>query len=160
MNPDGGLDVPGVLLQLRRLAELSQRQFVERIGVARSSVAKVETGAVSPRVEQLERMLAIAGLWLAVIDADRREVAAMKVWDDCLDGGGRRFPPYLDLIVEPHSDDWWGSMYRLASPPETYHRSRAYRDARRARSVWETRVKQYRHVPPPPDSKDPRFPSR
>lgn len=160
MDSDGGLDLPGVLRLVRRLADLSQRQLAERIGVARSSVAKVETGAVIPRVDQLERMLAIAGLRLAVVDADRREVAAMKVWDDCMDGGGRRFPPHLDLILEPYSDDWWGSMYGLASPPETYHRNRAYRDARRARSVWETRVKQFRHVPPPPDSRDPRFPSR
>jgi hypothetical protein len=84
----------------------------------------------------------------------------MRVWDDTLDGGGKQFPAHLDLILDPRNDEWWGGEYGLAYPPETYHRARAYRDARRGLSKWQVRVKLYRDDPTPPNPDRPVRPWR
>ncbi len=140
---------------MRRIADLSQRQLAGRLGVAASTVAKLETGKVVPRVDAFERILALAGLRLVAVDADNRRVLPMRVWQETYDGAGRRYPAHLDTILDPEYGEWWADIYGLYRPPETYRRSRAYRDAKRRRSVWDTRVAQHRHEPAPPDPDGP-----
>ena len=122
--------------------------------VAPSTVGKVESGAMTPSVEVLQRLLGSAGLYLAVVDQDGRVILPMEDWDGIRDGAGRRYPAHLDLIIDPRIGEWWADRYGLARPPETYYRDPKGREARRWRSVWEVRVKQNRGLPPPPDTRD------
>lgn len=59
---DAGLE----LRTARRAAKLSQRDLAERAGVPQPTVARIESRAVSPRVETLDRLLAACGLGLTV----------------------------------------------------------------------------------------------
>ncbi|WP_076259372.1 helix-turn-helix domain-containing protein [Intrasporangium flavum] len=82
--------------RVRRLADLSQRELAARLGLAPASVARVESGAGLPSLTTLCRIVEVAGLRLAVLDADGREV--MPVSDDVVrDNQGRRFPAHLDV---------------------------------------------------------------
>src|SRR5690606_4407178 len=78
-------------------------------------------------------------------------VQPMRDVADIHDGGDRRYPAHLDTILDPRPGEWWADKYGLARPPETFYRDRQRRDALRALSRWEVRVKLYRGVPPPPD---------
>ena len=87
----------------------------------------------------------------------------LLVWTGVEDLAGRRLPAHLDTILDPSYGDWWGYRYGLTAPPETFRRSRAYRDYVRRQSQWEVRVAQFtRRAPagaPPgddgwPDSTD------
>jgi hypothetical protein len=98
-----------------------------------------------------QRILAVAGLQLVVVDAGRRIVAPMAAWDDTRDGAERLYPAHLDTILDPEPGEWWADVYGLMRPPETFRRNRKDRDAQRRRSQWEVRVAKYRNVPPPPD---------
>ena len=129
---------------------MSQRQMARFAKVAPSTVGKVEAGKMVPSVDVLERLLGAAGLYLAVVDQDGRMVLPMEDWDDTRDGAERRYPSHLNTILDPEIGEWWADIYGLARPPETYHRSRADRDARRRRSQWEVRVAKHRGDPPPP----------
>jgi transcriptional regulator with XRE-family HTH domain len=55
------MDAARVLRQARRRAGLTQRELAARAGVAQSVVGRIETGAVIPRVDTLDRLLAAAG---------------------------------------------------------------------------------------------------
>jgi transcriptional regulator with XRE-family HTH domain len=50
-----------ILRYARRHAGLSQRQLAERAGVPQPAIARIESNAVSPRIDTLERLLAAAG---------------------------------------------------------------------------------------------------
>lgn len=128
---------------------MSQREMARSAGVARSTIGKVEAGDMVPSVDLLERILGVAGLYLAVVDQDGRVVQPMADFQDVRDGAGRRYPAHLDTILDPELGEWWADTYGLARPPETFRRSRAHRDMQRRRSQWEVRVKQHRGVPPP-----------
>jgi hypothetical protein len=95
-----------------------------------------------------------ARLTLVVVDEDGRVVVPMRVWDGTRDGADRQFPAHLDLILDPRPGEWWADVYGLARPPETFHRDRYWRDAKRRRSQWEVRVKQFRGTPPPPEPEE------
>jgi hypothetical protein len=97
----------------------------------------------------------VAGYELVVADGDGRRVLPMRVWDDVADLAGRRFPAHLDTILDPVYGQWWADVYGLTAPPETFRRSRAYRDWLRRRSRWEVRVSQLRNVPPPRRPREP-----
>jgi transcriptional regulator with XRE-family HTH domain len=55
------VDAARVLRQARRRAGLTQRQLAERVGVAQSVVGRIESGAVVPRVDTLDRLLEACG---------------------------------------------------------------------------------------------------
>ncbi|MGH2674245.1 MAG: helix-turn-helix domain-containing protein [Actinomycetota bacterium] len=55
------MDPARVLRQARRRAALTQRELAARAGVPQSVVARIESGAVTPRVDTLDRLLAAAG---------------------------------------------------------------------------------------------------
>lgn len=55
------MDAARVLRQARRRAGLTQRGLAERAGVPQSQIAKIESGAVVPRVDTLDRLLEACG---------------------------------------------------------------------------------------------------
>jgi transcriptional regulator with XRE-family HTH domain len=55
------MDAARVLRQARRRAGLTQRELASRAAVAQSVVGRIESGAVIPRVDTLDRLLAAAG---------------------------------------------------------------------------------------------------
>jgi transcriptional regulator with XRE-family HTH domain len=146
----GQYPVAGLVRRARRIMGMSQRQMARFARVAPSTVGKVEAGVMTPSVDVLERLIGTAGLYLAVVDQDGRVILPMEDWDNTRDGAGRRYPSHLSLILDPEPGEWWADKYGLARPPETFHRCPEDREARRRRSVWEVRVAQNRHVPPPP----------
>ncbi|MBA2307799.1 MAG: helix-turn-helix transcriptional regulator [Pseudonocardiales bacterium] len=142
-------DVVGTVRRVRRIADLSQRELAAKASVSHSTVARIEAGTVLPSLAMLDRLLAVAGLELAIVDHEYRLVLPMLDRDDIRDGAERRYPSHLDTVLDPRPGEWWGDRYGLARPPETFRRSRAKRDAQRRLSVWDVRVAQMRHVPYP-----------
>jgi transcriptional regulator with XRE-family HTH domain len=143
--------VSGLVRRARRIADLSQRELAEKARLSRSTIGRIETGSVMPSLAVLQRILRATDLYLVVVDKDGQVIKPMVNADDLYNGAGRRYPAHLDTILDPEPGEWWADQYGLARPPETFYRDRAYRDAQRARSVWEVRVKQNRHVPQPPN---------
>jgi transcriptional regulator with XRE-family HTH domain len=136
---------------VRRILGASQRDLAQMLGTSHSLISRVETGASQPSLDVFERILHAARLQLTVVDDCGRMVLPMEDWDDTRDGAGRRYPAHLDTILDPLPGEWWGDVYGLARPPETFHRDPERREAQRRRSQWEVRVAQHRLDPPPPD---------
>ncbi|GAA1288117.1 hypothetical protein GCM10009609_63450 [Pseudonocardia aurantiaca] len=149
IRPDD-FDPVGLVRAARRRADCSQRELAARAGVARSTVARIEDGSLTPSLGMLRRLLAAAGLDLVAVDGAGRLVPPMlDDRDDIRDGAERRYPTHLDTVLDPERGDWWGDRYGLARPPETFHRDRRRRDAQRRRSQWEVRVLRGHGSPPP-----------
>lgn len=55
------MDAARVLRQARKRAGWTQRGLGERAGVPQSQIAKIESGAVIPRVDTLDRLLEVCG---------------------------------------------------------------------------------------------------
>jgi len=53
-----------ILRRARESAGLTQRALATRLGVPQPSVARIESGAVVPRVDTLERLLSVCGATL------------------------------------------------------------------------------------------------
>jgi len=149
MGESDGFPVSGFVRRVRRIADLSQRELALASGVSQAAVSRIEAGAQVPSLRVLLRILAVAGLRIAVVDDDRRIVLPMADWGDTRDGAERRYPAHLDTILDPVRGEWWGDVYGFVRPPETFWRDRDARDRQRARSQWEVRAKQHRHDPPP-----------
>lgn len=123
--------------RLRRVADLSQRELAAVVDLSASSIRRLETGTMDPRLTPFARLLQLVGWRLAVVDEERREVTPLReLGGDLRDGAGRRYPAHLDVIVDPQMGEWWADCYGLAAPPETFARDREERDRRRARSQW------------------------
>ncbi|WP_208008589.1 helix-turn-helix domain-containing protein [Agromyces protaetiae] len=107
----GWLADPAFLLRsVRRRADLSQRELAARLGLDRSQVARVEAGRRRLTIEELERVLAIAGMRLAVVDSEDRPVE-LDGDPEVRDRGGRRFPAHLDVRYFP--DIPWFALQRV-----------------------------------------------
>lgn len=89
-------DAAHYVVRARRRAGVSQRELADAVGVARSTVGSVESGARQPSIGLLGELLAVAGLRLAVLDADGREVPGFPE-DAVRDHADRRFPAHLDV---------------------------------------------------------------
>jgi transcriptional regulator with XRE-family HTH domain len=127
------LSLPGLLRRIRRTADLSQRELARAGGLPRSTVAAAEAGTRGLDARTLARLAAVAGLRLALLDTEGREVAPMDA-AAVRDGGDRHFPAHLDTR---HGDEgWWHGPHRFDRDPVTYtfDRDRRYRDVRRARA--------------------------
>lgn len=146
-----GFPFSGFVRRVRRSADLSQRELARVASISASTVARIEAGSLVPAFTLFLRLLSVADLRVAVVDAERREVPPMEDWGDTRDGAERRYPAHLDTILDPRPGEWWADIYGLIRPPETFVRDRRVRDLQRARSQWEVRVAQNRHVPPPPE---------
>jgi transcriptional regulator with XRE-family HTH domain len=145
----GGYPLSSIVRRVRRAADFSQRELAKHAKVSSSAIAQIETGAVTPNLPTLQRILNAANYQLIVVDADGRLVVPLEVWQDVEDGAGRRYPAHLDTVLDPQFGDWWADGYGLARPPETFRRNRTYRDYERRRSQWEVRSRRFRHAPPP-----------
>ena len=94
---DDAFRADALLVRARRFAGLSQRELARRTGVAKSTVASVESGARQPSLQLLDRLLCASGLRLAVVDAHGAALTPFP--DDAIrDNGGRRFPAHLDVL--------------------------------------------------------------
>lgn len=125
-------DLSGLLRRVRRRADLSQRELADRLQIGKSSVAAAELGARDMSASLLAEAAALAGLRLALVDAEGREVAPMRA-GSARDGAQRRFPAHLDTR---HGDeDWWYGWHRYdRQPPRyTFDRDRRLRDRWRER---------------------------
>jgi transcriptional regulator with XRE-family HTH domain len=60
------MEVGSVLRRAREAAGLTQRAVAEISGIAQPAIARIESGAVTPRVDTLERLLAACGRRLVV----------------------------------------------------------------------------------------------
>ena len=126
-------DLPGALRRIRRTADLSQRELAARCDVSQSTVARAESGRGDLTVRVLAKAARLAGLRLAVLDGDGREVSGMAQ-ATVRDMGGRRFPAHLDTR---HSDEgWWHGPHRYhrTQPSYTFDRRRDLRDSYRERA--------------------------
>src|SRR5262245_53302717 len=135
----GPYPVAGLLRRARRIAGVSQRELARRVAVSPSTVGRIESGAIVPILPVFARMIAVAGLWLVVVDHEGHIVQPMRDIDDIRNGGGCLYPSHLDTILDPRRGEWWGDQYGLARPPETFHRERERRHAQRERSVHSAR---------------------
>lgn len=98
------------------------------MGVSASTVSRIESGRTIPSIELFERILALAGLRLAVLDAVGNEVAPAPA-DAVRDNQGRRFPAHLDVDPPdrvPRERDLWPRYDRLEA--RAWYRHRAFRD--------------------------------
>ncbi len=141
--------------QVRHRLHVSQRALAVRLGVGQGLVARIESGRVQPSVDVLEKLLGLAGFLLVVVEDDDlggpghlRFVPPLLEWGECRDGASRRYPAHLPLVVDPLHGEWWGDVFGLVRPPETYHRDRQLREVRRAVSRWEVRHDRPRPSPP------------
>jgi transcriptional regulator with XRE-family HTH domain len=76
------MDAAGMLRDARRRAGLTQRALARRAGVPQPTVARIESGAVVPRVDTLDRLLADCGLGLESVErpgtgVDRSSIRAL-----------------------------------------------------------------------------------
>lgn len=102
MRGDDGVFAAGLaLVSARRRADLSQRDLARLSGVAQSTIAAIESGERDVRVALFGRLLAAAGLKLAVLAPGGEEVPGFAE-DSVRDNAGRRFPAHLD--VRPPDD--------------------------------------------------------
>ncbi|MGY1812723.1 helix-turn-helix domain-containing protein [Blastococcus sp. SYSU D00820] len=124
------LDLPGVLRRIRRAADLSQRELAERLGVSKSGVAAAESGTRGMDARALGRAAALAGLRLALLDAQGTEVPVMD-GNAVRDMGDRRFPAHLDTRYG--DEHWWHDDHHYGRPRPwyTFDRAREVRDAGR-----------------------------
>jgi transcriptional regulator with XRE-family HTH domain len=126
-------DLPGLVRRIRRTADVSQRELAQACDLSKSTVAAIERGARGLDARALARVAGLAGLRLALVDADGAEVAPMDA-AAVRDEAGRRFPAHLDTR---HGDEgWWHGPHRYDRAPVTYTftRQRWHRDERRARA--------------------------
>jgi transcriptional regulator with XRE-family HTH domain len=110
------------VVRVRRLADLSQRDLAVETGTSASRICRLESGAVDPGVTQFQRILALAGLRLAVVDEAGHEVAPVPA-DIVRDNQGRRFPAHLDVAPpdEVPYDRWAFPRYDRPEAQGWYH---------------------------------------
>ncbi|MGN6751495.1 MAG: helix-turn-helix domain-containing protein [Intrasporangium sp.] len=120
------------VVRARRLADLSQRELAEQLGISRSIVSRLETGEVVPSTDLLSRIMAIAGLRLVVVDSDGALVDPVSE-HVARDNAGRRYPAHLDVNpveMAPAAYLWRPRRERHA--PRAWFQLREERDRRRA----------------------------
>jgi len=134
-----GYPLTGIIRQVRRRADFSQRELAKWAHLSPAAVGAIESGRLTPSVPSLQRLLNAANCQLVVVDANGRLVVPLMVWDDVADLAGRRFPAHLDTILDPEFGEWWADGYGLVRPPETFRRNRAVRDWQRRKSREDVR---------------------
>lgn len=135
------LDVSGYVRRARRLADLSQRDLADRLGVNQATIARVESGGALD-LDDFVHILGLAGLQLRVFDAQDDEVKPMP--DDVFrDRAGRRRPAHLDVHALPEVPTM-KMLFRSVDPaPDgVWHHLRPERDRLRARSGLSARDEQ------------------
>lgn len=116
-GPDGPecADLGGIIRQIRRVRDLSQRELAELVGLSRSTIARLETGEFRGTVAVLNSVLGATGMRLAVLDEHGQEVQPMRK-DVPRTNGGNRYPAHLDARIPTMSP--WQSAMGLGIHPE------------------------------------------
>jgi transcriptional regulator with XRE-family HTH domain len=130
------LPIVGYVRQVRRRTKTSQRELARYLKVPHSTISRIESGARTPTIATLAKILRFAGLSLTVVDHEGRFCPPLEELADTRDWASRRWPAHLGLILDPRPGEWWGDQYGLVRPPETVHRDPAAR--RRHREVFHT----------------------
>jgi transcriptional regulator with XRE-family HTH domain len=107
---------PGVLLRaMRRRRRLSQRDLAAIAGVARSNVARIESGESMPRLDTFARLVDAASHALLLVDHRGRALDFDRQHEALVDRAGRHFPAHADAVetgdLEP---SWWWGWYSIA----------------------------------------------
>ncbi|WP_448810835.1 helix-turn-helix domain-containing protein [Agromyces bauzanensis] len=128
----GLIDVPGLVMRVRRACDLSQRELGAAVGLDQSQVARIESSRRRVDLPLLAGILALADYRIAILDSHGLEV--MPVPEDVLrDNVGRRMPAHLD--VRPLSDRPTSALLDAHADrpsPRAWYHHRARRDRRRA----------------------------
>lgn len=122
-GPPVMFDVPGIVRRARRVADLSQMELADRLGVAQSSVARWESGKKLPSLERLQQVLALARLTLIAVTEDGMRVPPMRS-DAVRDLRHRRFPAHLDVFAAEITDHMGGPISQLGRAPRRLRRDR------------------------------------
>jgi HTH-type transcriptional regulator/antitoxin HipB len=120
-----------MLRRIRRVADLSQRELAREVDVSKSAIAAAETGVAGLDVRVVAHAATVAGLRLALVDAEGAEIPGMSS-EAVRDLGGRRFPAHLDPARTPIG--WWEGREREGreQPWFTFDRDRINRDRGRS----------------------------
>lgn len=121
-------DVPGLVRRIRRAADLSQRELADRLGLSKSTIAAIEAGTRDIRVAVLSAAAEAAGMRLALLDQQGREVTAMHP-GAVRDRGGRRFPAHLDTVLGDDRATRWEHRPGRRRPTYTFGRRSPWEDA-------------------------------
>jgi transcriptional regulator with XRE-family HTH domain len=146
-----GFDLCGVLRRIRRTADLSQRELAAAAGLSASAVGHAEAGTRDLPARALARAAEVAGLRLALLDADGLEVTGMDP-GGARDATRRRLPAHLDTQHTDEVADRWAHRPDREQPWFTFGLDRAARDRQRARAG----TPEDHDVPVPGDSPDER----
>lgn len=94
MNTTHPFDTAGLVRRARRVADISQRELADLIGLSQATVGRIEVGR-PVATDLFVRILSVAGLRLQVVDAAGRPVGPMRA-DAVRDRGHRLHPAHLD----------------------------------------------------------------
>ncbi|MER7072605.1 helix-turn-helix transcriptional regulator [Terrabacter sp. NPDC000476] len=119
------------IVRARRLADLSQRELADALGVSRAAIGRLESGAARVETGTLSAILALAGLRLAVLDGAGAEVAPVPV-DVLRDRADRRFPGHLDARPPVDAPSDRVHPRRGVPEPRGWYHQRPSRARRRA----------------------------
>lgn len=95
---------------VRRGRRLSQRELAELAGIPRSTIERIESGAIaSPRIDVIARLLEATGYFLVLVNFRGRPVHVRYEVDELIDRAQRCFPAHQRVIrVVGEGDGWWG----------------------------------------------------
>ncbi len=123
-------ELSGCLRRIRRTADLSQRQLAERMGVPKSTLAAAEAGVRDLPAGRLADAAALAGLRIALVDAEGQEVSPMTP-AGARDAARRHLPAHLDTVHADEVPDRWEHRPDRRQPWFTFALDRSGRDLRR-----------------------------
>jgi HTH-type transcriptional regulator/antitoxin HipB len=124
-------DAGGHVARARRVADLSQRELADEVGVNQATVARWESGSPALTVAMLSRVLRLAGLRLQVVDEEGDVVPPFGA-DAVRDNAGRRFPAHLDVVAPDRRPINRGAGPRYdRAEPQGWYALRPTRDAAR-----------------------------
>jgi len=108
------MDAAGIIREARRRAGITQADLARRLGRSQSAVARWESGAVSPRLDTLERLVRACGLDVAILlvsapEDDRDQIAERLAWTP------RQRLDYLTDMVAFEEEAKQARQRRLAS---------------------------------------------
>lgn len=89
---------------------MSQRQLADLAQISPNTVALVETGSRTPKLETFVRMLAVLGFRFVIVDDSGRPLETDEQHERLRDAADRRFPAHLQWGRPGTYWDgrWWG----------------------------------------------------
>lgn len=120
------------IIRARRMADLSQRELADALGLSRATIGRLESGAARVDATTLSVILGHAQLRLAVVDRDGQEVDPIPS-DVLRDHAGRRFPGHLDARPPVEAPADRVDSRRGGLPLRGWYQQRSARAYRRGR---------------------------